>query len=269
LFVLIASPVQAAITAQTPPSSTHVREGRSAPAASKTCGRDVPVTNLACQKQFGDWQAQEKRWRENRRLFANYITYKGRPVRQVRRPDPPLWIARLCEQQPILGATPSSLVCQAYDDYLRYDWTQHIDGPQAAVTFSKRVAQPGPGEAGGFMDYLLKNLHVDGAWTNSEKGPRVYGLFGTHFTLAHAGRVYLWGPPGMLVLRRPEGRIEVKMTWGVDIFVAHIPVPGATSYRLPLYFSIAKVFGKTEQAAIQNRVNVGMNMIGFSVTFKP
>ena len=124
------------------------------------------------------------------------------------------------------------------------------------------------GEAGGFLDYFLKNLHFDGAWTNSESGPRVYGLFGTHFTLAHAGRVYLWGPPGMLVLRRPEGRIEVKMTWGVDIFVADVPVPGAAGYRLPLYFSIAKVFGKTEQAAIQNRVNTGLNMIGFSVTLK-
>ena len=50
--------------------------------------------------------------------------------------------------------------------------------------------------------------------------------------------------------------------------MADVPVPGAAGYRLPLYFSIAKVFGKTEQAAIQNRVNTGLNMIGFSVTLK-
>ena len=196
----------------------------------------MPVTDATCRKEFSDWQAHEKRWRENRRLYANYVAYKGVAVRQVRRPDPPLWVASLCEQQPILGGTPSGLVCQAYDDYLRYDWTEHIEGPQAAVTFSKRVSQPGAGEGGGFMDYLLKNLHFDGAWTNSEKGPRVYGLFGTHLTLAHAGRVYLWGPPGMLVLRRPEGQVEVKMTWGVDIFVADVPLPGGARQPIATVF---------------------------------
>jgi hypothetical protein len=268
LLVLIASPVQAAIATQAPRSSTEVRAGKSVPAAFAICGQDVPVTDAACRKEFEHWQAQEKRWRDNHRLYANYVTYQGAPVRQVRRPDPPLWIAPYCEQQSILNVTPPSLVCQAYDDYLRYDWTEHVEGPQAAVTFSKRVSQPGPGEANGFVDYLIKNLHFDGAWTTSEKGPRFYGLLGTHLTLAHAGRLYLWGPPGMLVLRRPEGRIEVKMTWGIDLFVADVPVPGTTSFRLPLYFSIAKVFGKTEQAAIQENVNVGLNMVGFSVTFK-
>jgi hypothetical protein len=58
------------------------------------------------------------------------------------------------------------------------------------------------------------------------------------------------------------------MTWGVDIFVADVPVPGATGYRLPLYVSIAKVFGRSEQKAMQNHMNAGMNMIGFSVTLK-
>jgi len=267
-FVLTGSPVRAAIATQAPRSSTQVREGKSVPATPAICGQDVPITDAACRKEFEHWQAQEKQWRDNRRRYANYVTYQGAPVKQVRRPDPPLWIAPYCEQQSIERFTPSSLVCHAYDDYLRYDWAEHVEGPQVAVTFSKRVSQPGPGEANGFVDYLIKNLHVDGAWTSSEGGPRYYGLLGTHLTLAHAGRLYLWGPPGMLVLRRPEGRIEVKMTWGIDFFVADVPVPGTTNFRLPLYFSIAKVFGKTEEAAIENNVNTGLNMVGFSVTFK-
>ena len=228
----------------------------------------MPVTDEACQQSFDHWQTQEQRWRENRREFANHVTYRGVPVTQLRRPDPPLWIPRLCEQQLGHNATPSGLVCQAYDNYLRYDWTQHVDGPKRAVTFSKRVFQPGAGEGGGFRDYILRNLHYDGPWTNAENGSRVYGLFGMHITLAHAGRLHLWGPPGMLVLRRPNGRIDVKMTWGVDIFVADVPVPWTIGYRLPLYFSIAKVFGKPEQAAIQHNVNAGMSMIGVSVTLK-
>ena len=265
MLVLTAAPVQAEITTQAQRVSAE-RESAISLGAPPTCGRDLPVTDATCQKEFDHWQTQEKQWRESRRVFANYVSYKGMPVRQVRRPDPPLWVTRYCEPHPMLSAT--SFVCYAYDDYLRYDWTQHVEGPRAAITFSKRVSQPGPGEARGFLDFVLRNLHYDGAWTNSETGPRFYGLFGTHLTLAHASRVYLWGPPGMLVLRRPDGRIEVKMTWGVDFFVADVPVPWATEYRLPLFFSIAKAFGKSEQTALQNRVNTGINMIGFSVTLK-
>jgi hypothetical protein len=129
------------------------------------------------------------------------------------------------------------------------------------------VTESGSGDFHGLTECLLKNLHYDGAWTSGSKGPRAYGLVGSHLTLAQKGRVYLWGPPGVLVIRRPEGKIDVKMTWGVDVFIAEIPLP-STERKLPLYFSVAKVFGKTEQEAIQHGVNTGTDMIGFSVTIK-
>jgi hypothetical protein len=225
----------------------------------------VPITDKTCQKEFDEWQAREKRWRDNRRAFANYASYKKVRVRRVKRPDPPQWIERHCEPELAQDAIVRlSLVCQAYDDYLRYDWSQHIEGPQAAITFSQRVPLASSGDHNPFVEYLLKNLHYDGPWTNSETGARVYGL-GTHLTLAHAGRVYLWGPPGMLLLRRPEGKVEVRMTWGVDIHVVDIPIRG---YKLPVYFSIAKVFNQEERKAIENHANAGMDMAGISVTIK-
>ena len=230
------------------------------------CGQDIPITNASCRKEFDDWQSDEKAWRKNRQIFGNHVTYKGVRVTQIKRTDPPVWIKSYCAPElETDAAIRLSPICEAYDDYLRYDWTQHVEGPTAVVTSSKRV-QVSSGETHGFVDYLLKNLHYDGPWTNSQNGARAYGLFGTHLTLAHMGRVYLWGPPGMLVVRRPEGQTDIRMTWGVDIFVADIPI--GQDFRLPLYFSIAKVFGQHEKQAIQSGVNAGMDMVGFSFTIR-
>jgi hypothetical protein len=233
------------------------------------CGQEVPVTDKVCQKEFDEWQAREKRWRENRRAWGNYLDYKGLRVPRVKRANPPAWVERFCEPELAVGAVMRlSLVCEAYDDYLEYDWTQHVEGPNAAITFSKQVSQGGSADRGGFLTYLLKHLHYDGAWTNSENGSRAYGLFGTHLTFAHTGRFYLWGPPGILVLRRPEGKVELRMTYGVDILVADLPLPFKPGFKLPLYLSVAKAFDTHEEKAIRRRVNAGMDMVGFSVTFK-
>lgn len=228
----------------------------------------MPVTSPSCQKEFDAWQAKEKQWRDNRRLYANYVTYQGIFVPSVKRPDPPVWLAAYCAQEEAISTIGVSSVCEAYGEYLEYDWTAHIEGPQAAVTYTTQVMLPGKKEPGGFVDYLLKNLHVDGPWTNGSSGPRVYGLLGTHLTLAKAGRVFLWGPPGMLLLRHPTGEVQVRMTWGIDVFVGDVLVPFASGFKVPVYLSIAKAFGKNEQDAIEHGVNAGLDMIGFSVTFK-
>jgi hypothetical protein len=239
-------------------------QGRNAIPPLVMCGQGVSVNDAACQKEVTDWQDREKAWRENRRVYANYVTYKGRPVPYVWRADPPWWVAPYCAQDP---ENRQTAICQAYDDYVRYDWTQHIEGPQSAITFSKSVARGNNVDDKGFVDFLLRNLHYDGPWTTGTKGQRVYGLFGTHLTLAQAGRIHLWGPPGMLVVRRPGGKIDVRMTWGVDVFLGDIPLPFAQR-KLPLYMSFAKVFGSREKTAIQHGINAGLNMLGFSVTIK-
>jgi len=238
-------------------------QGRSALAPLVMCGQGVSVNDPACQREFNDWQKREQAWRENRQVYANYVTYKGKGVPYVRRPDPPWWATPYCAQDPEHRSTP---VCQALDDYSRYDWAQHVEGPQSAVRYSNTVAH-GAGDSRGVVDFLLRNLHYGGPWTTGPKGPRVYGLFGTHLTLAQAGRIHLWGPPGMLVVRRPGGKIDVKMTWGVDVFISDIPVPFANR-KIPVYLTVAKVFGAPEEKAIQHHLNAGMDMLGFSMTIK-
>jgi len=227
------------------------------------CGQSVPASDASCRKQFNDWQTHEKRWRENRRVYGNYVTYNGVPVPYVKRPAPPAWIANYCI--PNLPEHASD-ICDAYADYLRYDWAQHVDGPQGAVTYVSRVSF-GAGDTSGFVDYLLSNMHIDGGWISGLPGSTSYGLAGMHLTLAHVSRLHLWGPPGMLVIRRPDGQFEVKKTWGLDVFLGDVPIP-FMKRKLPMYVAMAKVFDKSEAQAIRHQINAGIDMVGLSVTLK-
>jgi hypothetical protein len=239
----------------------HAQDGKST--TSVVCGQSVPVSAPTCQKEFRDWQVREKRWRENRRVYGNYVTYKKVGVPHVKRATPPSWVLQYC--QPSIPEHASE-ICDAYNDYLQYDWTQHYEGPQGAVTYVSRVSF-GTGDTSGFIDYLLSNLHFDGGWINGFPNSSAYGLAGMHLTLAHASRIHLWGPPGMLVVRRVDGQLELKKTYGVDIFLGDVPIP-FTKRKLPIYGTIAKVFNKTEAQAIQHHINAGIDMAGFSITLK-
>jgi len=242
-------------------SRAQAQDGAST--ATPVCGQSVPVSDASCRKQFSDWQTHEKRWRDNRRTYGNYVTYKGIAVPYVKRPVPPPWIGSYCE--PNLPEHASE-ICDAYTDYLRYDWAQHVDGPEGAVTYTSRVSFS-TGDASGFVDYLLSNMHIDGGWISGVPGSSSYGLAGMHLTLAHASRLHLWGPPGMLVIRRRDGQFEVKKTWGVDFFLGDIPLPFMTR-KLPVYATVAKVFNKSEAQAIRHHINAGIDMAGLSVTLK-
>ena len=77
------------------------------------CAR-VSRFRRACRKQFDEWQAREKRWRDNRRLFGNYVTYKG-AVPYVKRARPS-WIETYCEPNRLAA----SEICDAYADYLQH-----------------------------------------------------------------------------------------------------------------------------------------------------
>ena len=191
---------------------------------------------------------------------------QGIRVSRAKRPAPPPWIQSYCQPELAPGViTQLSVVCQAYDEYLRYDWTEHLEGPQSAITYSQHV-QTGAGDAGGFVEYLLRHLHYDGLSTNGQRGPRAYGLVGTHLTLAQMGRWYFWGPPGVLVLKQPDGRTVVRITLGVDFRIGDLPI--GHGRRLPIFVSVAKAMNQQEMRALQRNINSGTDMVGLSITLR-
>src|SRR4029078_9203065 len=73
-------------------------------------------------------------WRHSRRVWGTYSHYRGIRVSRAKRPDPPSWIQSYCQPELAPGViTRLSVVCQAYDEYLRYDWTQQPEGPAAGA----------------------------------------------------------------------------------------------------------------------------------------
>ena len=110
---------------------------------------------------------------------------------------------------------------------------------------------------------FLKWFHIDGVWVPTESGVASYGLIGAHLAVANLGRVYFYGPPGvMLLLNDTSGGHEIRpaLTWGVSVYLTEFHVPGV---RRPaqLFLNLSKCWTR---GGYQN----GLNMSGLSVTLK-
>ena len=109
---------------------------------------------------------------------------------------------------------------------------------------------------------FLKWLHIDGLWTTTSLGERTYGLIGAHLAVVKIKRLYLYGPPGvMLLVNNPDGqRIRPALTWGFSIQLVPIRLPGTTR-EMELYLNLAKCWTSTSSQG-------GLDMAGLSVTWK-
>jgi hypothetical protein len=110
---------------------------------------------------------------------------------------------------------------------------------------------------------FLKWFHVDGVWVPTESGASSYGLIGAHLAVANLGRVYFYGPPGvMLLVNNTKGGHEFRpaLTWGVSVYLTDFHVPGV---RRP-----AQLFLNLSKAWTRGGYQNGLNMSGLSVTWK-
>jgi len=227
------------------------------------CGEGVAITE-ECQKQFDAWWKQELEWRWQKAVLPNRASYLGSRLSLVDRPAPPWWLKAHCWNMIETGTAGQSAVCGPYNEALNYDWVAHI-APPATVTMTRSVVTQ-VNESNSVVEFLLRNTHIDGLWTNSSTGQRTIGFVGTHLTLAHQGRIYLWGPPGIMLLRLPNGKVSITWTWGIDIFLGDVPLPMGMEGRL--FLSLAKAFGQKVDKASEFNANKGKEMIGLSITIK-
>ena len=98
----------------------------------------------------------------------------------------------------------------------------------------------------------------------SSSNSGTYGLIGAHFTVANVGRVYFYGPPGVMLLLLPgengDRRWQPALTWGLSIRLIDIRFPGAT-HPSRLFANFAKCWTGTDQ-------RFGIDMAGLSLTWK-
>lgn len=105
-----------------------------------------------------------------------------------------------------------------------------------------------------------KRVHVDGLSLPTASGVAAYGLVGTHVAVANIGRVYLFGPPGVMLLLEQAGdtrRLTPAISWGFDIYLSDFRFPG-TDRTAQLYVNLTKCWMARYQ----------VDMFGLSVSWK-
>jgi len=110
---------------------------------------------------------------------------------------------------------------------------------------------------------FLKWFHIDGVWVPTESGVASYGLIGAHLAVANLGRVYFYGPPGVMLLLNDTGsghEIRPALTWGVSVYLTEFRVPGVKR-PAQLFLNLSKCWTR---GGYQN----GLNMSGLSVALK-
>ena len=110
---------------------------------------------------------------------------------------------------------------------------------------------------------FFKWFHVDGVWVPTESGAASYGLIGAHLAVANLGRVYFYGPPGVMLLLNDTGaghEVRPALTWGVSVYLTEFHFPGVQR-PAQLFLNLSKCWTR---GGYQN----GLNMSGLSVTWK-
>lgn len=125
----------------------------------------------------------------------------------------------------------------------------------------EREARP-PQELSGRTSFL-KWVHVDGLWIPAANQLDSFGVIGTHLTVANIGRLYIYGPPGVMLIRQRNGEqwmLRPAFTWGFSFYLKDLTVPGS-GRTVQLFVNLTKVWTEGDQRN-------GMDMVGLSVTFK-
>ena len=110
---------------------------------------------------------------------------------------------------------------------------------------------------------FLRWLHADVLWMPLESGNNTFGLVGAHLTVMRLGRMEIYGPPGVILLRQRDGSrtvVRPGYTWGFSVRLADVRVPG-TQRRVTLFGDLARVWTHGDHRN-------GMTLGGFSITFK-
>ena len=200
-----------------------------------------------------DWQRYDAKWR-NRPVHDGW----GRiaPRRSV--PEPPAWLDGRCAQM-------SAARVLSLDDRMT-SACRLLDDPRTSLgsaQSSQRVTALAA-EKPSTRSSFLTRLHIDGLWTTASTSGRVYGLVGSHMSLADVGRLQIFGPPGVILLSVPDingsRRVTLGYTWGVSVRLSDMRLFGQRD--MTLFLNVSKVWVNARSDTPNAR---GFEAIGFSI----
>jgi hypothetical protein len=110
---------------------------------------------------------------------------------------------------------------------------------------------------------FLKWVKVDAAWMPGQLDAGFYGIIGMHVAVAKVGRLYIFGPPGVMLVVQDtaEGRmLRPGFTWGFSYALTEVRIP-STRRNAQLYLTLGRCW-------VTGSYSNGLNMVGLSVTWK-
>lgn len=108
-----------------------------------------------------------------------------------------------------------------------------------------------------------KWVHLDVMWIPPSNNLDAFGIIGTHLAIANIGRLYIYGPPGVMLLRQRHGgewMLRPAFTWGFSFYLTEFSIPG-WEQNAQLFANVTKVWTEGDQRN-------GIDMVGLSLTFK-
>lgn len=112
-----------------------------------------------------------------------------------------------------------------------------------------------------------ERIHLDGLWSVTQTGARIYGLIGMHITPVSIGRVQFFGPPGIMLLSVPHegGRVtKLAYTWGISVELFDFRLPGTDRFaKAHLNVTKAWTFGGSSNVLAARS---GLDVAGLSIT---
>jgi hypothetical protein len=109
-----------------------------------------------------------------------------------------------------------------------------------------------------------KWVHLDVMWIPPSNNLDAFGLIGTHLAIANIGRLYIYGPPGVMLLRQRHGAewmLRPAFTWGFSFYLTEFSIPGWEGQSAQLFANVTKVWTEGDQRN-------GIDMVGLSLTFR-
>lgn len=247
-------------------SAASVRaQDASAPLTARSVGVPAAVLMDFSREQEVElrrWLDAMEKWRRRYDGSENHVAHgiSGNIVPRHLPPPAPDWLSASCKpfgDHPVVLTGEFGAGCQLLA-VLTADVTAEAlqRSTQAARTSQEKTDRSS----------FFSRLHLDGLWVNPSTDGRAYGLLGSHISLVDVGRVQMFGPPGVLLLRVPTGsgsyETRVGYTWGISVRLTDVRL-FAPSRNLTLFVSLTKCW--IAGGATSALTSPTLDLVGFSL----
>ena len=215
------------------------------------------------QRELEKWLDAVIAWQREEKHSQNGPTHNsyGKIVQRKAEPVPPGWLAAYCTTIVVTRTDSHAPKNERACGILR----QLAADPEAEAIRQKTLALRVDKEKVHKTTFFSR-VHLDGLWSTTSTDVRYYGLVGSHISLVDVGRVQLFGPPGILLLRMPDlagsHQIRIGYTWGMSVRLFDLRLFGAEK-NTTVFLSIAKCW--TVGNATDRLNPGGFDIAGFSI----